>query len=56
MVVVWSEQEKWGCLFFAILEVVGGPGGPWGVDYPRTVGSNATIVYPLPNAQVKLKP
>ena len=30
VVVVWSEQEKWGCLFFAILGVVGGPWGPWG--------------------------
>ena len=50
VVVVWSEQEKWGCLFFAILGVLGGPGG---VNYPRPVGSNATIVYPSPNAQIK---
>ena len=31
----------------------GGSGGPGGVNYPRPVGSNATIVYPSPNAQVK---
>ena len=44
VVVVWSEQEKWGCLFFALLGVVGGgPGGPGGADinmheYDRTRG------------------
>ena len=47
VVVVWSEQEKWRCLFLVILGVVGGPWGglgwPWGVNYPRPVGSNATI-------------
>ena len=40
VVVVWSEQEKWRCLFLAILGVVGGgPGGstipgPWVVMQP----------------------
>ena len=37
--VVWSEQEKWGCLFFALLGVVGALGGstipgPWVVMRP----------------------
>ena len=33
VVVVWSEQEKWGVYFFAILGVVG--------------GGSATIIYTL---------
>ena len=51
VVVVWSEQEKWECLF-ANLGIVGGLGGG-GVNYPRPVSSNATIVYPSQNSQVK---
>ena len=42
VVVVWSEQEKWRCLFLAILGVVGvalgGPGGALGGQLSQARG------------------